>query len=1169
MKRLTIIAALLMMVMPMMAKRVTPETARKVATTFLNNNGAKATQLTDLSKTVGFPNLYIFTAEQSFVVMSADDCVQPILGYSLNGSFDTNDMPENVRGWLQGYSDEIQFAIDNQMRATSETAKQWKDLMEGNTKAGKATTVVEPLIQTEWNQNGGYYGSTYVFLFNNLCPLQPNNPSRNCATGCVATAMAQIMKYWGQPAHGIGSHSYIWNNQTLSADFANTNYDWTHMTNTYGKNSTETAKLAVATLMYHCGISVDMSYGSSSSASTAAVAEALKTYFNYSPDIEYLSKNDYDNDTWTNMVKDELDAGRPLQYRGSTGSGGGHSFVCDGYDSNNKFHFNWGWGGSLDGYFSLDNLDTGANTQTGAGNGDYTDDQAAIFGIQPVQCAASEPTNLTYTLNGLQNITLSWTAASGAASYNIYRNNNYIGNSATTSYTETAPFGSNTYYVRSVDDAGNLSLSSNNVSVFIGYQHPVVDDLGATLDGNNVNLLWTAPEWCYPETSSATLNYGNGNVHYLWTSKYYGHRHLASNLTQYEGMVVYKVSTFILYSGTYSIYVYTKSTQSGQPDPESLAFSKTQVPINNTNGWYEFDTDAPIILTGTDDLWVVMKQENTGQTYAAPSFDLTSFNENACYAGSSSPTSLSSIHIIQEQEFLISWLINVHLTDGTYTYNLYDNETPVASNISDTTYTVSNIADNAIHQYTVKTNYYNGESTASNTASLALGTASLETLILGDNDKMTITEGSKLTVSGTLSNNNAANLLIENGAQLVTSNPVAVTMEKKIVGFGNNNNAQTGWYTIATPFTTNVTPAGNMLENTFDLYLYDEENVKWRNYKQEESEYYHFNIEPNKGYLYANSENTTLSFADTVRASNASITIPLSYASTNENKKGFNLVGNPFSCELTGNSNITMGGTLFSTYYIADGTISDGKNLIACNISDRPIKPGEGFIVQATGENQSLVFNGRSLSEQKGYISIEAGNENFTDRAFVQIGGGNTLRKITLSDNTAQVYVMQDNMDFAAVMIEETQGVIPVNFRAAEDGSFTLTINPEGVEMNYLHLIDNMTGSDVDLLTNPSYTFEAKTTDYESRFKLVFASGSVFGDDASTGSASFAFFNNGQWIINNNGESTVQVLDVTGHILRSERVNGVCDIQINYAPGVYVLRLIDGEKVRTQKIVIE
>lgn len=184
MKRFTsVLVLLLMAAMPMMAERVTPETARKVAETFLNNNGAKSSQLTDLSKEAGFSNLYIFNAEQGFVIIAADDCVKPILGYSLTGNFVVENMPENVHGWLQGYSDEIQYAIDSKAKATSETAKRWKDLMDGNTKAGRATTIVEPLVQTTWNQSAPY---------NNLCPKIGNTST---VTGCVATAMAQVMKF--------------------------------------------------------------------------------------------------------------------------------------------------------------------------------------------------------------------------------------------------------------------------------------------------------------------------------------------------------------------------------------------------------------------------------------------------------------------------------------------------------------------------------------------------------------------------------------------------------------------------------------------------------------------------------------------------------------------------------------------------------------------------------------------------------------------------------------------------------------------------------------------------------------------------------------------------------------------------------------------------------------
>ena len=211
----------LMAILPAMAfaEHVEPARAQKAAKTFLSNNDVKSAQLTDVAPAAGFANLYIFNANPGFVVMAADDRVQPILGYSLTGTFVTDDMPDNVRGWLQGYDDEIQAAIDHRMSASSETTQKWHDL-ENGVRGPRAVTVVAPLIQTRWNQNKYY---------NDLCPLVSDGPNGHAYTGCVATAMAQIMKYHNYPSHGIGTHSYTWQDQTLSADFGATTYDWANM----------------------------------------------------------------------------------------------------------------------------------------------------------------------------------------------------------------------------------------------------------------------------------------------------------------------------------------------------------------------------------------------------------------------------------------------------------------------------------------------------------------------------------------------------------------------------------------------------------------------------------------------------------------------------------------------------------------------------------------------------------------------------------------------------------------------------------------------------------------------------------------------------------------------------------------------------------------------------
>ena len=179
-----------------------------------------------------------------------------------------------------------------------------------------------------------------------------------------------------------------------------------------------------------------------------------------------------------------------------------------------------------------------------------------------------------------------------------------------------------------------------------------------------------------------------------------------------------------------------------------------------------------------------------------------------------------------------------------------------------------------------------------------------------------------------------------------------------------------------------------------------------------------------------------------------------------------------------------------------------------------------------------------------------------------------------LSDNTPSVSVWHNGEDWAAATIESATGELPVNFKATENGAYTISVSTENLELDYLHLIDNKTGAEVDLLQTPSYSFEAKTTDYESRFKLVFSTNEADGPSTPStgsgtkGSGTFAFNSNGSWFISNKGSATLQVVDVNGRILSSETVNGSVSKAINAAPGVYVLRLINGDDVKTQKVVV-
>ena len=381
--------AMLLVISNATAKNVSPGVARKVATNFMKQKTSETLVFEDVTKQIGYTNFYIFNATntKSFVIVAADDIVQPILAYSTNSPFKTENMPQNIRLWLTGYEKEIQWAIDNYEEATEETADEWRILLSGGVLENRSDKAVNALISTTWNQSP---------LYNNLCPSN-SYTGQHAVTGCVATAMAQIMRYWSFPENGRSFHSYNCNFGTLSANFANTTYDWNNMPNQLDAMSTNAQINAVATLMYHCGVSVDMDYGLSASAAYSTnVANALRTYFKYDSTIRIASNPS------ASTLKNELDAGRPIFYSGNDGANPGHAFVCDGYDNSNNFHFNWGWGGMCDGFFSLNNLrpSTGG---TGAGSRNYTSNQLAIIGIQPTTASThSLKMNASLTLNSSQ-----------------------------------------------------------------------------------------------------------------------------------------------------------------------------------------------------------------------------------------------------------------------------------------------------------------------------------------------------------------------------------------------------------------------------------------------------------------------------------------------------------------------------------------------------------------------------------------------------------------------------------------------------------------------------------------------------------------------------------------------------------------------------------------------
>jgi hypothetical protein len=314
-------------------------------------------------------NYFVFNVgdDQGFVIAAGDDCVPAILGYADRGTFAGDSLPANVKWWLDGYSDAI-----GRLQASGQQAP----------RRAPTHAAIPALLTCQWNQ-----GSPY----NMYCP-QFFDTGETCVTGCVATAMAQIMYYHRVrsvrsvqadiPGYTCSTNWENYGKMTVQGIPKNSPIDWNDMTDTYDNASTDAAKRAVANLMKYCGVSVKMDYSpSASGASSSYVVTALKNYFGYDAGTHYVWRSSYSDDAWDELIYNELANGRPVHYSGQ-GSEGGHAFVCDGYDGDGYYHINWGWGGYCDANFLLSDL-TPPGSGIGSDGGGFNDKQGAIIGAKP------------------------------------------------------------------------------------------------------------------------------------------------------------------------------------------------------------------------------------------------------------------------------------------------------------------------------------------------------------------------------------------------------------------------------------------------------------------------------------------------------------------------------------------------------------------------------------------------------------------------------------------------------------------------------------------------------------------------------------------------------------------------------------------------------------------
>ena len=414
------------------------------------------------------------------------------------------------------------------------------------------------------------------------------------------------------------------------------------------------------------------------------------------------------------------------------------------------------------------------------------------------------------------------------------------------------------------------------------------------------------------------------------------------------------------------------------------------------------------------------------------------------------------------------------------------------------------------------------------------------------------------------------------GIQGKTIRPCVTRTIAAATNWDDSESTANGWAFISSPLTSAADPTTINYANTssspvtiqgsmiltgdetanYDLYRFNQSvSSEWENYKAHTSD---FNFVNGQGYLYANKDAKTLVFSgDKLNTSHTPAAVSLVYSTSNPDEQmwGWNLIGNPFAS--------------VATLDKASYKMNETGTAITPQVENSTVDVMEGVFVQASTNGETATFTPTS-GGAKGItpvlnISVTRNRGEAIDNAIVRFDGGQTLGKFTLHEDDSKLYIPQDGHDYA-IANATTESEMPLNFEASEDGTYTLTVNTEGLEMKYLHLIDNMTGADIDLTATPSYSFETKYSDFASRFRLVFRPSEDTDDD----NESFAFVDaNGNIIVNNmGGNATLQIIDVMGRILKSESINGYAPVNFNAATGVYMLRLINGNDVKVQKMVV-
>jgi Peptidase C10 family/Spi protease inhibitor/Secretion system C-terminal sorting domain/SprB repeat len=1168
-KVLLLIVAFFALKFNISAATVTLQDAQRVALNFFNvttgNNQTRlpltATLQYTRTETDNVVDFYVFNISpvKGFVIVSATDNDDPIIGYSTESSFPNDFSKIGLNEWLGRWAEELHFVSLNNVVASPYAATRWAAYRQGFAPPVLKSGTVGPLCQTTWDQSNPT--SSTPVLYNTYCP---GTGSNQAVTGCVATTMAQIMRYWKYPAQGSGgnvcytdntNNGYSNNYGQLCFNFTSYSFDWANMPLGLTNSSSSAQITAVGKLMYAAGVTVNMDYGASGSGAFVQTSEAgggacaqLAYVQNFGYDANTIAghfQSNYSTNNWINLIEGDLNAGRLVQYEGADVSQGGHTWVCDGYDANNNLHMNWGWSGAGDGYYAVNNLSPAQNGQSlGL---DFTQQLGALIGIQPppanmVETASVSNSSIcpggstTLTAKTHTNATYSWSPTTGLSCPSCAVTN--VTATATTVYTVTA------------DSAGVTASASITVNV----NAPIIPGAGSA---TNVSCNGLANG-----SASITATGGTGSYTYAWSNS----------------QTTATISN--LAPGTYKVTITdtkgctaTASQTISQPNALSGSITPTNASCGSSNG------SASVAVTGGTSSYTY--HWNSGQTVATIS-NLAAGNYTVTITDAHSCTATATTTIASTGGFTPTLTPTNVGCKGAATGSI----TASVTGVSGLTYTWSNnattatISNLAAGTYTVTISNGSGcSATASQTVTQP--STAVSATVTPVNATCNLANGS-VSASGTGGTGAYTYLWSTSATTASISGLGAGTYEVTV------KDANACAYTASVTLTSSAGLNTNAVATSPSCYGGSNGSIG-------------LTVTGNAGALtYSWSNGTHSATLSNVAAGNYSVTVSdasgcsasLSESVTQPAAITLTLTPAGAACG-SPNGSVTAavtGGTSGYSYTWSNsaGNVSSISNLSAGNYSVT-VTDSKGCTAVAT----ATVANSGSLSLTPAFVSATCNGQN-TGQASVNVGNGtgpfnyswsNGAKTSTISNLPAGLYnvtVSDNNGCSSTASVNVTQPAAIVVTTATTDcsagannGSATIS-NVSGGTGSYTYYWSN--GDSSQTITNlPAGTYEVSVTDANGCQTQASAVVSVTtGISAVNNNITFTMYPNpasSDVVIslgNLNTETTLSLKNILGQQIVFQPLTAIqthIDVS-NLANGVYLIEIRQAGKEAVKQLIV-